>query len=365
MKKKFYKKIVLLILSILIMSFCFFKLFVFIDRVKNNVIDNGENSNFEEHHSFFPHHNKKDKNESLYEIEVLDEDECIYDPGEGYGYRYGPSMIINDDGSIDAWFSRPGNSSTMWDYISYRHRDSDGNWGDEEIVLYPTEGSKDHYSVCDPGVIYLDGYYYLGYTSTESSDGMQNQIYVARSSEPNGYYEKWNGSGWGGNPQPIITYEGEQWGAGEISFIIDGDEIFCYYTWKDEEGNSMRCSKAPISEDWPSDLSFRCICSKKDSTQCSSDVVYIDGYYLAFSIDNRMLENSYLLVEYSKDGREFTKLCEVKENIKNGAHNLGITKHKNGSIFLDDDLYICYAYSDDDVWGRWETLFQKIAVFQN
>lgn len=39
----------------------------------------------------------------------------------GSGYRYGPSIIINDDGSIDAWFAAPGD---------YHHGESAITYGD-------------------------------------------------------------------------------------------------------------------------------------------------------------------------------------------------------------------------------------------
>ena len=343
------KKIVILLLPLLILTSCY--------KHKEEHFD--DDNDIEQKTESFDQAPEEENELGL--IIELGEGECIYDPGSNYGYRYGPSMLINDDGSIDAWFSRPGNSSTMWDYISYRHRYPDGGWSDEEIVLYPTEGTLDHYSVCDPGVIYFDGYYYLGYTSTINPDGMQNQIFVARSSEPNGYFEKWNGTGWGGDPQPIITYDGTGWGVGEISFVVKNKSLFCYYSYKDESLNTMNCSEALVSEDWPSTIKFRCICSNKEPEQCSCDVLYMDGIYYAFSIGNRMMEDSYLKIEYSKDGREFEELEKVYD-IKSGAHNLGITKHANGHINLDDELYISYAYSNDDVWGRWKTYFQKISI---
>ena len=77
-------------------------------------------------------------------------------------------MIRNDDGSVDLWAVSPGNNSTMWEYIVYRHLDNNGNWSKEKTVLKPTANSDDCYSTCDPGVIYFNGYYYLGYTSTSA-----------------------------------------------------------------------------------------------------------------------------------------------------------------------------------------------------
>ena len=299
-------------------------------------------------------------------IEILDDGIDIYDPGSNSGYRYGPTMLINDDGSIDAWFSRPGNNSTMWDYICYRHMDADGVWGQEEIVLRPTSGGLDCYSVCDPGVIYFDGYYYIGYTGTNSSDGLRNQIFVARSKEPNGYYEKWNGFGWGEYPVPIVSYEGEFWGAGEISFVIQEDEqeMFCYYSWKDDNEDSMRCSKVDLCENWPSTIRYKCVSYYKDVNECSSDVVYLEDkdIYLAFSIGKRMIDDSRVLVHYSLDGKSFNYLDKYKESIMPYAHNMGISKHLNGHINHKDNLLISYAYSDDNKWGRWKTRVQSLMI---
>ena len=301
-------------------------------------------------------------------IEISEDGECIYNPGSSQGYRYGPSMLINDDGSIDAFFSRPGNNGSMWDYISYRHMDPDGTWGSEEVVLRPTSGGLDGHSVCDPGVIYFDGYYYIGYTGTVNGEGLANQVFVARSAYVDGPYEKWNGAGWGGSPEPIIRYEGPSiyWGAGEISFVVDEDDnsMLCYYSWKDENEDSMRCSKVDLCEDWPSTIRFKCISFYKDDRECSSDVVYLKDLdlYLAFSMGKRMTDDPRVLVHYSKDGKVFEYYDRYKDVIMPYAHNMGISKHLDGSISFDDVLYIAYAYSDDNKWGRWKTYLQRISI---
>ena len=128
----------------------------------------------------------KEKYEYTYvSFDVLDMGEEIYTP-KGMGYRYGPSIINNDDGTRDIWFARPGNNSTEWDYISYMHQDADGNYSNEKVVLRPTPNSLDKYSTCDPGVIYFNDYYYLAYTSTidPTNNGVNNELYVARSENP-------------------------------------------------------------------------------------------------------------------------------------------------------------------------------------
>ena len=101
-------------------------------------------------------------------IHAVDEGVDIYSPSEGekFGYRYGPTILVNADGSIDAYFAAPG-TMDEWDWILYRHSPDGGKtWTDEKAVLKPTPDSADFYSCCDPGVVKIGEYYYIGYTST-------------------------------------------------------------------------------------------------------------------------------------------------------------------------------------------------------
>ncbi len=298
-------------------------------------------------------------------LTALDGGYDIYTPGRN-GYRYGPSIIYNEDGSLDMWFSSPGNNSTEWDYIRYRHLDSAGNWSKEEIVLTPSKNSLDHFSVCDPGLIYFDGYYYLGYTSTTNSAGYDNDIFVCRSKNPNGPFEKWNGEGWGGSPVPIIEFDEDEtyWGAGEISFCIKEDKLYCYYTWIGEEGHATKLMIADLCEDWPNTLEYQGVVFNKGSGEDSCDVAYIEEYdmFIAVAIENRFTADSRIVVHESYDGINFNKICTVEENVVKYAHNSGISKRKDGTIDLNDDLYISYAYGSDNSWGKWSTYFQPMEI---
>ena len=297
-----------------------------------------------------------------------DDGEDIYRPGSA-GYRYGPSIIINDDGSLDAWFSSPGNNSTEWDYIRYRHRNADGTWNKESIVLKPTALSEDHYSVCDPGVICFNGYYYLAYTSTSSSNQCNNSVFVARSENPDGPFEKWNGEGWGGNPEPIVYYEPQDdcWGAGEASFVIKDDTLYLYYSWMLNDSYSTRVMCAPLDDNWPAELEYEGIAVERVSGEDSLDVIYVDSIdrFIAFSNVYKMTEYSGIGVYESEDGLTF-KLCDVVRNgIMTFTHNLGVSKGYDGHVDFDDDLILGYAYSQDQAtmsWGRWATRFQNIRL---
>ena len=306
------------------------------------------------------------QNTEYFGIEALDEGNIIFYSSEGY-YQYGPSIMRYEDGSMDAWFSSPGNSGSQWDWISYRHSDDGIEWSDEEIVLRPTPGSKDQCSVCDPGVVFFGGYYYLGYTATDyyAGNGSYNSAFVARSQYPDGPFEKWNGNSWGGDPEPIIKYEGDPdgFGIGEISFVVLNEDLYIYYTYYDLSGGNIELAKADLTEDWPSTIRYKESVLLREN-QDSLDVVYDErlNKFFGFSIDLRMTEQSRLIMYESQNGKEFTKVDSTKTNIKDFAHNVGVSKSPEGHIDSNDELLVGYAYGEK--WGRWNTVMQRVAIIR-
>lgn len=302
-----------------------------------------------------------------------DEGYDVYLPPQGAnGYRYGPSIIYYDDGSMDMWCSRPGNNSTMWDYIAYRHSDDGINWSAEKTVLTPTADSKDHYSCCDPGVIYFNGYYYLGYTSTSSSynGGSNNSAFVARSANPDGPFEKWNGQGWGGDPEPIIVYDEdpEYWGAGELSFVLKDHILYCYCSWDNKDGNFTKVFLADDSENWPNTLKEQSNAIAHIKGEDSFDVAYIEELdrFIAISVAFRYTQSANIAVYNSSDGIVFESVDNVSKMIHPYLHNIGISKKIDGHIDRMDNLLIGYAYgfSDYSTWGRWAMMLQPISLKQ-
>lgn len=307
---------------------------------------------------------KTKKINERYNFEISDDGKILFN-SNGYGYRYGPSIMKNDDGSMDIWYSSPGNSSSQWDWIIHRHSKDGINWSNESVVLKPTAGSKDQCSVCDPGLIYFNDYYYLAYTATSyyQGKGSNNSAFVARSKSPGGPFEKWNGESWGGKPEPIIEYEGnpDGWGIGEVSFVIHNDELYVYYTYYDENGGSTRLAKANLQDDWPLSLSGDetvCVVTHQDSL----DVVYMDDMdtFLAFAIYQRMAQNSSLIIYESKDGLDFKEIDKSKDSMEDYSHNVGISKNKSGHSNSEDRNYIGYGYGAS--WGKWSLIVREISV---
>ena len=69
------------------------------------------------------------------------------------GYRYGPSMILNADGSLDVWSASNGPGDLI-DLVSYKRYSPDFQKSTKEVIaLKPTAESHDGMWTCDPGVI--------------------------------------------------------------------------------------------------------------------------------------------------------------------------------------------------------------------
>ena len=301
-------------------------------------------------------------------------------PAASHGYRYGCTYLYNEDGSVDAYFACTGRVSeeldiNEWDWISYRHSEDGGTtWSDEKIILTPTRGSIDAYSICDPGVVKFGGYYYLAYTSTLNPDGMCNNIFVARSENPDGPFDKWNGSGWGGyDPQPIIRYDESYklFGAGEPSMVVVDDVLYIYYTCDNDAtpgyaGNyTMVATADATDENWPNTIQKHGVAYEKVDSTDSPDVKYIEewGLFVGVAAGDRMTPASWLSVLVSEDGLRFERQDIVRQGTYVSLHNVGISSRPDGHIVLSEDaakLRVIYAYGDNS-WGHWNTRVQPIA----
>ena len=328
-------------------------------------------------------------------LRLLDEGYDIFAPREGktWGYRYGPSVMQYGDGRIDAWFASPGGGGVEADWFTWRHSDDGGEtWSDEKVVMYPTPESMDLFSVCDPAVILIDGWYYMGYTSTiySHAGGVCNNVFAARSRNPDGPWYKWTGSGWGetretadvngnpltlrwqGNPAPLVYFDEpwENWGAGEPSFVRVGSVLYMYYTWtsRDRDGHGFsqtRVATADLTagDDWPRTLVPRGIAIRRPGGGCDSgDVVYVDEAekFLILCTDRRFTEGSRLAVYESDDGLRFSRVCEVRTHVGEKCHNCGIAGGPDRHVSLKNGTIVGYAYGSQ--WGYWGTRFHKAVI---
>lgn len=253
-----------------------------------------------------------------------------------------------------------------WDQAAYR-RTADGGktWTEEQMVLKPTEYSRDQLSICDPGAIKAGKYYYMGYTSTEDVRGLFNHAYIARSVSPTGPWEKWDGNGWSERPQPIVTFDGaaDAWGAGEPSMVVNNDTLFFYYTWTDKDKNETRVATADANnEQWPSQLNFHGTAIDKTSIDGADhcDIKYRKDLkrYQAINTASRLTANSYIMLWESADGIRFSKKTELRDHLEPYLHNCGWSGDIHGHIDPAKPQFLAYAYGPN--WGDWKTKWHPI-----
>lgn len=296
----------------------------------------------------------------------------VFTPTSGDGWRYGPSMILNTDNSIDMWTCSPG-ANGAWDYIRYkRSTDGGSTWGTESIALQPTAGSADAFSTCDPGVVKFGGYYYMGYTSTQNGLGTDNDVFVARSTSASGPWEKWNGSGWGGNPQAFITHDGaaDTYGTGENSFVVLDGTLYIYYTWMSRDPvtgkpiNQTRVRTASTSNaNWPGSTTYQGIAINKSlDGDDSTDHKWVPSMnkFIAIGTAKRFGPFAYIKMYESTDGLTYTPATLPKNYINVAAHNAGITGNESGHFVTTQNNRVAYAYGTQ--WGFWYTSMNPITI---
>ena len=321
--------------------------------------------------------------------------------GTTVDYRYGPSMILNQDNSIDMFACSPGGENGAWDYIRYRHSPDGGlTWPTESIVLQPTPNSQDYLSNCDPGVVSFGGYYYIGYTSTTNTTGTQNNVFVARSANIGGPYEKWNGSGWGGDPvayggtpQPFITCDDgsygspaacplDTYGAGEPSLVVKGNTLYIYYTWWSRDPNTnkpvnqTRVRTASTTDaNWPANTTYQGVAINRDVDQLflsdpgfaddSTDHKYVPafGKFIAVGSARRFGPFSYIKLYESTDGITYYPAELPRQFIDAFANNAGITGDAQGNFQVGANNRIAYAYGPFWNVGYWSTAMVPIELY--
>ena len=289
-------------------------------------------------------------------------------------YRYGPSMIINDDGSIDCWLAGTMGFGGETDVGVYRKSYDNGmTWTPDVAAVRPTYASEDWHWTCDPGVIKIGDYYYMTYTSTIWSGGVDNSLFVARSKDPAGTcIEKWGVGGWGSDPRPIVAFDGlkGQWGAGEGSMVVLGDTLYLYVTWAEDIFATRVYTADATSENWPETLKYRGIAYRHDSLgEDSADFKYVDAYkcFVSVAVGDRFSDSCYVHVNVSYDGIYFRSEVRLRHKtagsmLESSMHNMGISGDSSGHIdIFGKQQFIGYAYTPDGGgWGIWGLRFAPV-----
>lgn len=170
-------------------------------------------------------------------------------------YNYCPSVMELSDGTRYMYYCTNRDSYNVSDHIGCRKgtRTSDGTyvWGEEIIVLAPSDSDWDSHHVCDPSVIAgrfaYNGEtygYLLAYLGCTSWDNQENEIGLAVSKTPEGPFIRVGTA-------PIVQFELDpnvsafQWGVGQPSLVsVDkAGTVWLFYTRGDQDGTRILVEK--------------------------------------------------------------------------------------------------------------------------
>jgi len=318
------------------------------------------------------------KKYTTYEVTV-NEGHTIFNPTSEWGYSYGPTFVMGENGHVDGLFSSPGSLGTVatsWDTLVWRSSEDYGKtWTDGKVSIQSTENGYNMYSCCDPGMVYFNDYYYVGYTTTR--DRATNVAMVKRAKSLDGPWEDWNGTGWEqDNGNHVVNWYGsdDKYGIGEPSIVVVEDKIYYYYTYQGNLPNGIftDCTRVAIGDatdpNWPATLqeAGRAV-DRVYGTQDSLDVKYIPALkkFLAVNVLNVRSTISEFCFYMSDNGVDFYQIGSVNASGYTGFHNSGMAGNGYGHIDLEQPIIMGYAYQESNgTWGQWPTAISYLTIEQ-
>ncbi len=175
-------------------------------------------------------------------------------------YNYCPTAIELPNGTRYIYYCTNRDGYQIKDYIGCRRGtpDADGNiaWGEELLVLSPSDTGWDSHHVCDPSVIAGsfsfagESYGYLmAYLGCTSYDNQNNKIGIAVAKTPEGPFVRVSEA-------PLIDFSPDpsvdafQWGVGQPSLINQdrSGHVLLFYTRGDKDGTRMMVDEWELSE---------------------------------------------------------------------------------------------------------------------
>ena len=308
-------------------------------------------------------------------------------PLEGI-YNYCPSVMLTDENTAYIYYCTNKESYVIIDYIGCRKgvRGDDGtwSWGEEFIVLSPTEKAWDEHHTCDPSVIAGNFNYngekysylmaYLG-CDLISNDSQDNKIGLAVAKSPEGPFIKVGSA-------PFVDFEFQyspdiwEWGVGQPSIVNLNREgrIMLFYTRGDRNGTRVLYEEWELSDlSSPQKLSEGALSTKgltnlygNPDFMNNADFVYDakqDRYYAIsechptlFPDDPNMV--SALQISYCEgtadlsnvEWNQIEKISKYQTGFYSN-HNAGFLRDAYGYL-ADDFLTVFYTYASQtqDLW---------------
>ena len=204
-----------------------------------------------------------------------------------------------------------------------------------------------------------------------------NYVFIARSEtkEANNW-EKWNGSGWGGDPAPAFSIDFSDpevyFGAGEPSLVVKDGVIYLYYTYNVTEGGSLNTylmTADATDENWPANLSDKGLVLDRSAFATTAmdgaSVVYSEesNSFIAIHSVNNNEVNSYFAVWQSTDGISgWTHVGTVYSNARVRARYPRFVVTEENHVSAATPHMILYQFGSSQ--SNWQTYMSSYSFAQ-
>ena len=304
-------------------------------------------------------------------------------------YNYCPTAMQFSDGTVYIYYCTNRAPFQVIDYIGCRKgiRADDGTivWGEEMLVLAPSEDAWDAHHVCDPSVIegsfsyQGETYSYLmAYLGCTSYDNQENKIGLAVAKSPEGPFVKVGST-------PLVDFAMDpsitafQWGVGQPSLVsIDQmGHVNLFYTRGDKSGTRLMLDEWDLSSlDAPQKIKTEAV-SKRGLVDLvgngdfmnNVDLLYdahAKRYYAVSDCHPNPTEtpsfiSSHFRINYCTEGASFvTRNGFTLETVSPTVtgfernHNAGFLRNPYGHLPSNGYLTVFYTVSalgNDSLWS--------------
>ncbi|HEY6330143.1 MAG TPA: hypothetical protein VI756_12465, partial [Blastocatellia bacterium] len=257
-----------------------------------------------------------------------------------------------------------------WDDVREVVSSNGATWSEPTIILTATGSEGQNEAACDPSIAYLNGYYYLAYSSAiETGSGVyQTVIQIARATAIDGPYLTWSQTGeWQANPEfpavviyprHIITTGNTGYGAGQQVIVPVGDELYMW--WNDDSadpGGTLTVYFATSSDGttWstPVATNFTNV----------GDVKWNGSQFVMLRMEGQFTTAPYLDVSFSSDGLTWSGTTVIA-HLAPYSSNPGMLGDEIGNLLAPTLVGYAapYDFADQldrgqwDLYGEWFTL---------
>ena len=252
-------------------------------------------------------------------------------------------------------------------------------WSDQpdDAAVAPTSGEADKYYAKCGSVVKAGNYYYMAYHgSTTYEENYDNCIFVARAQTKDAIeWEKWNGSGWGGVPAPVVNVEFPEsdtyFGAGDPSLVVKDGVIYLYYTYSLSETlrDTYLATASATDENWPASLSDKGLVMDRSAFATTAmdgaSVVYaeeVNSFIAIHSVNNNEV-NSYFAVWQSTDGVSgWSHIGTVYSNTRVRAKYPRFVTNEENHVTAAEPHLITYQYGSAQ--SKWQTYMSSYSFAQ-